>query len=174
LDRAFPRARPDHAQPELSDEQQAAADEFVAAVGAAKFQTFLLDGVTGSGKTECYFEAIAAVIRDRKQVLVMLPEIALTENFLRRFEARFGVPPVLWHSSLKQSERRRAWRAIVSGEAQVVVGARSALFMPFKQLGLIGVDEAHEVSFKQDDGVRYNARDVAVIRARFEAIPVIL
>lgn len=174
LDRAYPRARPDHAQPELSVEQQAAADQFVAAVGTGKFQTFLLDGVTGSGKTECYFEAIAAAIRDRKQVLVMLPEIALTENFLRRFEARFGVPPVLWHSSLKQSERRRAWRAIVSGEAQVVVGARSALFMPFKRLGLIVVDEAHEVSFKQDDGVRYNARDVAVIRARFEAIPVIL
>ncbi|MFM5923760.1 MAG: primosomal protein N', partial [Novosphingobium sp.] len=97
-----------------------------------------------------------------------------TENFLRRFEARFGVPPVLWHSSLKQSERRRAWRAIVSGDAQVVVGARSALFMPYKRLGLIVVDEAHEVSFKQDDGVRYNARDVAVIRGRFEQIPVIL
>ncbi|MEN9718532.1 MAG: hypothetical protein RIQ99_1410, partial [Pseudomonadota bacterium] len=105
---------------------------------------------------------------------VLLPEIALTENFLRRFEARFGTPPVLWHSSLKASERRRAWRAIASGEAQVVVGARSALFLPYARLGLIVVDEAHEVSFKQDDGVRYNARDVAVIRARFEAIPVIL
>ncbi|MFN3517529.1 MAG: primosomal protein N', partial [Novosphingobium sp.] len=126
------------------------------------------------GKTECYFEAVAEALRLERQVLVLLPEIALTENFLRRFEARFGVPPVLWHSSLKQSERRRAWRAIVSGEAQVVVGARSALFMPYKRLGLIVIDEAHEVSFKQDDGVRYNARDVAVIRARFEAVPVIL
>ncbi|MFN5902931.1 MAG: DEAD/DEAH box helicase, partial [Novosphingobium sp.] len=174
LDRPYPRAWPDHAQPDLSDEQQAAADTFVAAVDAGGFQTFLLDGVTGSGKTECYFEAIAEALRLGKQVLVLLPEIALTENFLRRFEARFGVPPVLWHSSLKQSERRRAWRAIVSGDAQVVVGARSALFMPFRQLGLIVVDEAHEISFKQDDGVRYNARDVAVIRARFEGIPVIL
>ena len=174
LDRAYPRARPDHAVPDLSGAQQAAADTFVAAVRERKFAPFLLDGVTGSGKTECYFEAVAEALRERRQVLVLLPEIALTENFLRRYEARFGVPPVLWHSSLKQSERRRAWRAIVSGEAQVVVGARSALFMPYKDLGLIVVDEAHEVSFKQDDGVRYNARDVAVIRARFEAVPVIL
>jgi primosomal protein N' (replication factor Y) len=174
LDRKYPRARPDFAKPELSADQQAAADAFVGAVRAGGFHPFLLDGVTGSGKTECYFEAIAEVLRKKRQVLVLLPEIALTENFLRRFEARFGVPPVLWHSSLKQSERRRAWRAIVNGEAQVVVGARSALFMPYARLGLIVVDEAHEVSFKQDDGVRYNARDVAVIRARFEAVPVIL
>ncbi|HOB15149.1 MAG TPA: primosomal protein N' [Novosphingobium sp.] len=174
LDRPYPRARPDHAVPDLSSDQQAAADTFVAAVQAEDFIPFLLDGVTGSGKTECYFEAVAQAIRQKRQVLVLLPEIALTENFLRRFEARFGVPPVLWHSGLKQSERRRAWRAIVSGEAQVVVGARSALFMPYRDLGLIVVDEAHEVSFKQDDGVRYNARDVAVIRARFEAIPIIL
>ncbi len=174
LDRPYPRARPDHAAPELSEAQAEAADQFVAAVREGGFAPFLLDGVTGSGKTECYFEAIAEAIRLKRQVLVLLPEIALTQNFLRRFEARFGVPPVLWHSSVKQSERRRAWRAIVSGEAQVVVGARSALFMPFKNLGLIVVDEAHEVSFKQDDGVRYNARDVAVIRARFEKVPVIL
>ncbi|WP_309623984.1 primosomal protein N' [Novosphingobium sp.] len=174
LDRPYLRARADYAQPELSDLQQAAADQLVSAVRQGGFTPFLLDGVTGSGKTECYFEAIAEAIRQQRQVLVLLPEIALTENFLRRFEARFGVPPLLWHSSVKQSERRRAWRAIVSGEAQVVVGARSALFMPFGALGLIVVDEAHEVSFKQDDGVRYNARDVAVIRARFEAVPVIL
>ena len=174
LDRPYPQAQPDHAEPVLSEAQQAAADEFVAALRAHQFKPFLLDGVTGSGKTECYFEAVAEAIREKRQVLVLLPEIALTENFLRRFEARFGVPPVLWHSSLKQSERRRAWRAIVSGQAQVVVGARSALFLPYRQLGLIVVDEAHEVSFKQDDGVRYNARDVAVIRARFESVPVIL
>ncbi|MDE2436173.1 MAG: primosomal protein N' [Sphingomonadales bacterium] len=174
LDRPYPRARADFAVPDLSPDQQAAADRFVSAVSGGAFHPFLLDGVTGSGKTECYFEAVAEAIRHKRQVLVLLPEIALTENFLRRFEARFGVPPVLWHSSLKQSERRRAWRAIVSGEAQVVVGARSALFMPYKALGLIVIDEAHEVSFKQDDGVRYNARDVAVIRARFEGVPVIL
>ncbi len=174
LDRPYPRAVPDYAVPDLSEAQQAAAETFVAAVKRAAFAPFLLDGVTGSGKTECYFEAVAEALRMKRQVLVLLPEIALTQNFLRRFETRFGTPPVLWHSSLKQSERRRAWRAIVSGEAQVVVGARSALFMPFRHLGLIVVDEAHEVSFKQDDGVRYNARDVAVIRARFEAVPVIL
>jgi len=105
---------------------------------------------------------------------VLLPEIALTEAFLRRFEERFGAAPVVWHSSLKSTERRRAWRAIASGDAQVVVGARSALFLPYARLGLIVVDEAHEVSFKQDEGVRYNARDVAVMRARFEGLPVIL
>jgi primosomal protein N' (replication factor Y) len=174
LDRSYPRARADFAEPALSADQQHAADAFVAALREGGFRPFLLDGVTGSGKTECYFEAIAEALREQRQVLVLLPEIALTQNFLRRFEARFGVPPVLWHSSLKQSERRRAWRAIVSGEAQVVVGARSALFLPYRALGLIVVDEAHEVSFKQDDGVRYNARDVAVIRARFESVPVIL
>lgn len=174
LDRPYPRADPDYAAPELSPEQNTAAETFVAAVEQGGFAPFLLDGVTGSGKTECYFEAISAALKNDRQALVLLPEIALTENFLRRFEARFGVPPVLWHSSLKSSERRRAWRAIVNGTAQVVVGARSALFMPYARLGLIVVDEAHEVSFKQDDGVRYNARDVAVIRARFEAIPVIL
>jgi primosomal protein N' (replication factor Y) len=135
---------------------------------------FLLDGVTGSGKTETYFEAVAEAIRLGRQTLVLLPEIALTENFLRRFESRFGVAPILWHSSLKSGERRRAWRAVANGSAQVVVGARSALFLPYAALGLIIVDEAHEISFKQDDGVRYNARDVAVIRARFEQIPVVL
>jgi primosomal protein N' (replication factor Y) len=174
LDRPYPRARPDFAAPELTPDQQAAAETFVTAVEHGGFAPFLLDGVTGSGKTECYFEAIAAALRSGRQVLVLLPEIALTQNFLRRFETRFGVPPVLWHSSLKSTERRRAWRAIAAGQAQVVVGARSALFLPYDRLGLIVVDEAHEVSFKQDDGVRYNARDVAVIRARFEQVPVIL
>src|SRR5690606_37165635 len=113
-------------------------------------------------------------LRRGRQTLVLLPEIALTEAFLLRFEERFGAPPVVWHSSHKSTERRRAWRAVASGAAQVVVGARSALFLPYAQLGLIVVDEAHEVNFKQDDGVRYNARDVAVMRARFEGIPLIL
>ncbi|HEY6869590.1 MAG TPA: primosomal protein N', partial [Novosphingobium sp.] len=174
IDRPFPPANPAYAAPRLEADQQAAADLFAGAVREGGFQPFLLDGVTGSGKTECYFEGIAAAVAMDRQVLVLLPEIALTENFLRRFEARFGVAPVLWHSSLKASERRRAWRAIVRGDAQVVVGARSALFLPYARLGLIVVDEAHEVSFKQDDGVRYNARDVAVIRAKFEGIPVVL
>lgn len=173
-DRPYPAPDPRHAVPDLSDQQREAAAKFVAAVEEHAFRPFLLDGVTGSGKTETYFEAIARAIAKRQQVLVLLPEIALTESFLKRFEARFGVAPVTWHSSLKSSERRRAWRAIAAGEARVVVGARSALFLPFARLGLIVVDEAHEISFKQDDGVRYNARDVAVMRARFESVPVIL
>ncbi len=173
-DRPYDRALPDFSQPELSPAQEQVAAQFIEAVRAEKFAPFLLDGVTGSGKTETYFEPIAEVLRMKRQVLVLLPEIALTEAFLGRFEARFGAAPVLWHSSLKSTERRRAWRAISGGSAQVVVGARSALFLPYPRLGLIVVDEAHEVSFKQDDGVRYNARDVAVMRAHFEAVPVIL
>lgn len=173
-DRPYPPARADYAEPVLSPAQQDVADRFIAAVEAHRFAPFLLDGVTGSGKTETYFEAVAAAIRAGRQTLVLLPEIALTEAFLRRFEDRFGAAPVVWHSSLKSTERRRAWRAIASGTAQVVVGARSALFLPYARLGLIVVDEAHETSFKQDDGVRYNARDVAVMRARFERIPVVL
>ncbi|GAA4041634.1 primosomal protein N' [Parerythrobacter jejuensis] len=174
IDRPYPRAHADHAEPILSAGQKPVADELVTAVEAEEFAPILLDGVTGSGKTETYFEPVAAALRKDRQVLVLLPEIALTENFLRRFEDRFGAAPIVWHSSLKSTERRRAWRAISTGEAQVVVGARSALFLPYANLGLIVVDEAHEVSFKQDDGVRYNARDVAVMRGRFEKIPVVL
>lgn len=173
-DRSYPRASADFAQPELTPDQAEAADRLVTTVRSGGFAPFLLDGVTGSGKTEVYFEAIAASLGKGKQTLVLLPEIALTEAFLRRFEERFGAAPVVWHSSLKSTERRRAWRAIAAGTAQVVVGARSALFLPYANLGLIVVDEAHEVSFKQDDGVRYNARDVAVMRARFEGVPVVL
>lgn len=173
-DRPYPPADPAFSAPDLSDDQTEVAAKFVASVHAHEFQPYLLDGVTGSGKTETYFEGVAAALEDGRQVLVLLPEIALTETFLKRFEARFGVAPVTWHSSLKSSERRRAWRAVAMGSAQVIVGARSALFLPFANLGLIIVDEAHEVSFKQDDGVRYNARDVAVMRARFESVPVIL
>ncbi len=173
-DRPYPEARPDFAQVELSDQQREASELFAKAVREEKFAPFLLDGVTGSGKTETYFEPVAEALRMGRQVLVLLPEIALTENFLHRFEERFGTVPVLWHSSLKSTERRRAWRAVASGEAQVVVGARSALFLPFARLGLIVVDEAHETSFKQEDGVRYNARDVAVMRAHFEKFPIIL
>ena len=173
-DRPYPAALPDYAAPELTADQRAVADVVSKAVEARGFSPFLIDGVTGSGKTETYFEPVAAALRDGRQVLVLLPEIALTEAFLKRFEDRFGAPPVMWHSSLKSTERRRAWRAIAEGRAQVVVGARSALFLPYRDLGLIVVDEAHEVSFKQDDGVRYNARDVAVMRGAFEKIPVVL
>ena len=173
-DRPYDTARPDFVQVDLSDEQQAVSDVFSAAVRKRDFAPFLLDGVTGSGKTETYFEPVAEALRMGQQVLVLLPEIALTENFLHRFEERFGAAPILWHSSLKSTERRRAYRAVCEGSAQVVVGARSALYLPFAKLGLIVVDEAHETSFKQEDGVRYNARDVAVMRGHFEKVPVIL
>ncbi|MBX9858062.1 MAG: primosomal protein N' [Sphingomonas sp.] len=174
IDSPFPVPDPDHQQPELSDAQAAAARQFTEAVTARAFAPMLLDGVTGSGKTEVYFEAIAQAIREGRQSLVLLPEIALTEPFLKRFAARFGCAPVAWHSDLRQSQRRRAWRAVASGEALVTVGARSSLFLPYANLGLIVVDEAHETSFKQEEGVHYHARDVAVMRGKFEGAPVIL
>lgn len=162
------------APPQLSELQQAAATQLRDAVTSRTFQTLLLDGVTGSGKTEVYMEAVAAAIEEGRQALVLLPEIALTEPMLTRFTARFGCEPVAWHSGLRQSERRRAWHAIASGEAKIILGARSALFLPYADLGTIIVDEAHETSFKQEDGVHYHARDVAVMRGHFEGIAVVL
>ena len=172
-DRQLPCPDPDFAPPDLNEEQVEAAASLSSAIGKG-FDPVLLDGVTGSGKTEVYFEAIAECLRQGKQALVLLPEIALTEPFLKRFEARFGCAPVAWHSELRSSQRRRAWRGIASGEAMVTVGARSALFLPYRNLGLIVVDEAHEPSFKQEEGVQYHARDVAVMRGKFEDIPVVL
>ena len=172
-DAPFPTPYSDFAPPNLNKEQAAAAASLTAAIGRG-FDPVLLYGVTGSGKTETYFEAIAEALRQGRQSLVLLPEIALTEPFLTRFTARFGCEPVAWHSDLRSSQRRRAWRAIASGDAKVVVGARSALFLPYADLGLIVVDEAHEPSFKQEEGVQYHARDVAVMRGHFEEIPVIL
>jgi len=174
IDDPFPAPDPDFAPPRLEDAQGEAARELVGAVRASDFAPFLLDGVTGSGKTEVYFEAVAEALRAGRQTLVLLPEIALTEPFLKRFAARFGCEPVAWHSGLRQSQRRRAWRGIATGDAKVVVGARSSLFLPYRNLGLIVVDEAHETSFKQEDGVQYHARDVAVMRAKLEQVPVIL
>ncbi|HEX8124106.1 MAG TPA: primosomal protein N' [Allosphingosinicella sp.] len=174
VDDPFPLPDPDHSPPELESAQEDAARVFVEAVRRAEFAPFLLDGVTGSGKTEVYFEAVAEALRLGRQTLVLLPEIALTEPFLKRFAARFGHEPVAWHSGLRQSQRRRAWRAIASGDARVVVGARSSLFLPYPRLGLIVVDEAHETSFKQEEGVPYHARDVAVMRAKLEKIPIVL
>ncbi len=174
IDSAFPHPDPTFGPPTLAGEQQAAADTLVANVAAHAFAPTLLDGVTGSGKTEVYFEAVAEAIRSGRQTLVLLPEIALTEPFLKRFHDRFGCEPVAWHSGLRSTQRRRAWRAIASGEALVTVGARSALFLPYRNLGLIVVDEAHETSFKQEEGVHYHARDVAVMRGKFEECPVIL
>ncbi|MFT8736307.1 MAG: primosomal protein N' [Zymomonas mobilis] len=170
----LPLPDPDFDPPILSKQQSHAAELLKTSIKKATFKTFLLDGVTGSGKTEVYFEAIAQALRERKQSLILLPEIALTEPFLNRFQARFGCEPVVWHSDLSQARRRKNWQAILTEEAKVVIGARSALFLPFKSMGLIIVDEAHETSFKQEDGVCYQARDVAVMRAKFDNITVIL
>ncbi|MET0366063.1 MAG: primosomal protein N', partial [Sphingobium sp.] len=174
IDTPYAEPDPAFAPVSLSPEQTAASDRLIELTRAEQFKAVLLDGVTGSGKTEVYFEAVAEALRMGKQTLVLLPEIALTEPFLTRFAKRFGHEPVAWHSGLRQSERRRAWRAIADGSAKVVVGARSALFLPYARLGLIVVDEAHETSFKQEDGVRYHARDVAVMRGLMEPCPVIL
>lgn len=164
----------DFSSPALNEPQAAAAAQLVDAVNAQKFVPFVLDGVTGSGKTETYFEAAAAALRLGKQLLILLPEIALTQPFLKRFEDRFGAASATWHSGMRAAERRRVWRAVALGTARAVVGARSALFLPYKNPGLIIVDEAHEASFKQEDGVRYHARDVAVMRGKFENFPVVL
>ena len=138
------------------------------------FSATLLDGVTGSGKTEVYFEAVAEAIRRGRQALILMPEIALTTQFLDRFARRFGVRPAEWHSQINSRRRARIWRAVASGEVTVVAGARSALFLPFANLGLIVVDEEHDAGYKQEDGARYHARDMAVVRAHLADIPIVL
>ncbi len=163
----------DHAGVVLSPEQQGAASALVAAARGG-FSVSLLDGVTGAGKTETYFEAVAETLRRGGQALILLPEIALTVQFLDRFAARFGVRPAEWHSDLSPRERRRTYRAVARGEARVVVGARSALFLPYSDLKLIIVDEEHEQAFKQTDGVIYHARDMAVVRAKIGDFPIVL
>jgi primosomal protein N' (replication factor Y) len=168
-----PRPDPDHPGPELSGEQKNAADRLAESIGDG-FSVTLLDGVTGAGKTEVYFEAVAAALRAGRQVLVLVPEIALTGQWLSRFVRRFGAEPEVWHSDLPRGRRRNCWRRIAQGRAQVVVGARSALFLPFPDLGLIVVDEEHDASYKQEDGVIYHARDMAVVRARLGEIQTIL
>ncbi|WP_349258066.1 primosomal protein N' [Vitreimonas sp.] len=161
---------------DLSDIQQAAAEEVCASVRAGGFHVALLDGVTGSGKTEVYLEAVAEALKlePDAQVLVLLPEIALTQAAMSRFNARFGVTPVEWHSAIPQKARRRAWREITAGRARLVVGARSALFLPYKNLKLIVIDEEHDPSYKQEEGVIYQARDLAVARAKLGECMVIL
>ena len=160
--------------PTLSPDQEKAARVLVEAVEGGGFGVTLLDGVTGSGKTETYFAAIAAALAKGRQVLVLLPEIALGAQWLDRFRRRFGTVPVEWHSDVPAPQRRDAWRAIAAGSAKVVVGARSALFLPLPELGLIVVDEEHDQSYKQEDGVCYQARDMAVLRASLARIPVVL
>ncbi|MEE8393712.1 MAG: primosomal protein N', partial [Rhodospirillales bacterium] len=158
----------------LSESQAGAADELKARVEAGEFSVTLLDGVPGAGKTEVYFKAIDAALGQGRQVLVLLPEIALSAQWLARFRERFGAEPALWHSDLTPARRRAAWRDVAEGRARVVVGARSALFLPYPELGLIVVDEEHDASFKQEEGVIYNARDMAVVRARLGGFAIVL
>ena len=165
---------PDAAEVRLTGDQVAAGDALVAAVAMGGYSATLLKGVTGSGKTEVYLEAVAECIRKGRQALVLLPEIALTAEFLNRVEARFGVRPAEWHSGVTATERRRLWRMAASGGAQFVAGARSALFLPFRDLGLIVVDEEHDTSYKQEEGVIYHARDMAVLRASICGAAVVL
>ncbi len=163
----------ERAGPELTEDQRLAASVMSSSIGSG-FDAFLLDGVTGSGKTETYLEAVCSALAVGQQVLILLPEIALSTSWRNRFTARFGVPPTEWHSDIGLASKRLAWRAIQMGEARVVVGARSALFLPFANLGLIIVDEEHDHAFKQQDQVIYQARDMAVLRASEEACPIIL
>jgi primosomal protein N' (replication factor Y) len=165
---------PLHTHLSFSAPQQQAVDVLKQAVDQECYQPFLLDGVTGSGKTEVYFEAIAAALMQGRQVLVLLPEISLTPQWLSRFQQHFGADPVVWNSDLTPTQRRHAWRHIARGEAKVVVGARSALMLPYEDLGLIVVDEEHDQSYKQEEGVIYHARDMAVAKASHLNIPVIL
>ncbi len=173
-DLPYPRLDPDLPGVTLAGEQIAAADALIAGVALGGYGATLLKGVTGSGKTEVYLEAVAEAFRAGRQALVLLPEIALTAEFLTRVEARFGARPAEWHSGVTVTERRRVWRMVAEGQAQFVVGARSALFLPFRELGLIVVDEEHDGSYKQEEGVLYNARDMAVLRAAICGAPVVL
>jgi primosomal protein N' (replication factor Y) len=165
---------PDFRKPELSLAQLAAGDALRRTVEQSGYTVTLLDGVTGSGKTEVYFEAVAENIRRGRQTLILMPEIALTAQFLDRFSRRFGVLPAEWHSQLSPRKRARTWAAVGANEVSVVVGARSALFLPYADLGLIVVDEEHDPAYKQEDGAHYHARDMAVVRGSIAKIPVIL
>jgi primosomal protein N' (replication factor Y) len=165
---------PDFRKPDFSLAQLAAADALRTTVDQGGYTVSLLDGVTGSGKTEVYFEAVAETIRRGHQTLVLMPEIALTAGFLDRFAQRFGVRPVEWHSQLAPRKRARTWEAVARNEVPVIVGARSALFLPYADLGLIVVDEEHDGAYKQEDGAHYHARDMAVVRGSIAKFPVIL
>lgn len=173
-EKVYSRPDPKASVTTFSDAQAIAVAALQAAVDGGNFSASLLDGVTGSGKTEVYFEAVARALERGQQALIMLPEIALTSQFLDRFKRRFGCLPVEWHSALPPPERGRAWRGVSTGEARVVVGARSALYLPFSDLGLIVVDEEHDAGFKQDDRVHYQARDMSVVRASLGKFPIVL
>jgi primosomal protein N' (replication factor Y) len=167
-------ADPDHLQPDFTPAQSAAADALRAAVARSGYSVTLIDGVTGSGKTQVYFEAVAEAVRRGRQVLILMPEIALTSQVLDRFAERFGVRPAEWHSQLTPRKRARIWQAVATRAVNVIVGARSALFLPYADLGVIIVDEEHDPAYKQEDGVHYHARDMAVVRGHIAKIPVVL
>ncbi|MEP2641943.1 primosomal protein N' [Roseobacter sp.] len=173
-DLPFPRLDPARDGKALTADQAAGACDLADAVRSERYGTTLLRGVTGSGKTEVYLEAVAAALSAGRQALVLLPEIALTAEFLTRVQARFGAKPAEWHSGATMTERRRIWRMVGQGDAQLVIGARSALFLPYQNLGLIVVDEEHDTSYKQEEGVLYNARDMAVLRASICGAQVVL
>ncbi|KIN79446.1 primosomal protein N' [Sulfitobacter mediterraneus] len=173
-DLPFPRLDPALPGKQLTEDQAKGAEMLAEAVRSETYGTTLLRGVTGSGKTEVYLEAVAAALHAGRQALVLLPEIALTEQFLHRVEERFGAKPAEWHSGATMTERRRIWRMVGQGKAQLVIGARSALFLPYQNLGLIVVDEEHDSSYKQEEGVLYNARDMAVLRAAICGAQVVL
>ncbi len=174
--RDMPFARLDPSLPgkPLTEDQAQAAAALADGVRSERYATTLLRGVTGSGKTEVYLEAVAAALSAGRQALVLLPEIALTEQFLERVQERFGSKPAEWHSGATMTERRRIWRMVGQGQCQLVIGARSALFLPYQNLGLIVVDEEHDTSYKQEEGVLYNARDMAVLRAAICGAQVVL
>ena len=165
---------PDCQQPDFTTAQEQAADALRKTVREAGFSATLIDGVTGSGKTEVYYEAVAENLRRGHQTLILMPEIALTAQALDRFAARFGTPPAEWHSQLTPRKRARTWAAVAAGDVKVVIGARSALFLPYADLGLIVVDEEHDPAYKQEDGAHYHARDMAVVRGSVAQIPVVL
>jgi primosomal protein N' (replication factor Y) len=173
---AFDRPDPDHAPARLNADQTASAEALAAATAKGGFAPFLLDGVTGSGKTEAYLEAAARTLRadPDAQILILLPEIALTQDLIRRITSRFGAAPAEWHSGIAPPRRRMVWEAVAAGRCNIVVGARSALFLPFPNLKLLIVDEEHDGSFKQEDGLVYHGRDLAVARARIEGATVVL
>ncbi len=173
-DTTYPKLDPMMAGLQLSDSQKSGSEALRISVATQKYATTLLKGVTGSGKTEVYLEAVAECLKQGRQALVLLPEIALTVAFLDRVEKRFGARPAEWHSGVTMTERRRCWRMVGEGGAQLVVGARSALYLPFQNLGLIVVDEEHDTSYKQEEGVFYSARDMAVLRASLNNASVVL
>ena len=159
---------------ELNAEQRAAADKIGQDITNGGFSVNVLDGITGSGKTQVYFDSVWRAYSAGRSVLLMMPEIALTAQFMKRFESRFGAPPVVWHSNLTATRRREIWRGVLTGEIRIVVGTRSALFLPWQNLGLIVVDEEHDSSYKQEDMGNYHGRDMALLRAKLANFPVVL